>query len=61
MSPRPYWRFGVANAIDKNIAQLFTQIPLQLVGIFAGARAVGYLSLAMSGIAQAGRVHLRRF
>ncbi|MCC6803596.1 MAG: oligosaccharide flippase family protein [Anaerolineae bacterium] len=54
VSPRPYWRFGVANAIDKNLAQLFTQIPLQLVGIFAGARAVGYLTLAASGIAQAG-------
>ena len=54
VSPRPYWRFGVANAIDKNIAQLFTQIPLQLVGIVAGARAVGYLSLAMNGIVQAG-------
>src|SRR5690606_27285255 len=36
VSPRPYWRFGVANAIDKNLASLFTQIPLQLVGIFAG-------------------------
>ncbi len=54
VSPRPYWRFGVANAIDKNLAQLFTQIPLQLVGIIAGARAVGFLSLAMNGIGQAG-------
>ncbi len=54
VSPRPYWRFGVANAIDKNIAALFTQIPLQLVGITAGARAVGFLTLAMSAIGQAG-------
>ncbi len=53
MSPRPYWRFGVANAIDQNLAALFSQIPLQLVGIFAGARAVGYLQLALSGIGQA--------
>ncbi len=53
VSPRPYWRFGVANAIDKNLGQLFTQIPIQLVGIFAGARAVGYLNLALSGIMQA--------
>ncbi len=53
VSPRPYWRFGVANAVDKNIGSLFTEIPVQLVGIFAGARAVGYLNLAMSGIGQA--------
>ena len=56
VSPRPYWRFGVANAIDRNIAQLFTQIPLQLIGIIAGPRAVGYMSLAMSGITQAGEL-----
>lgn len=54
VSPRPYWRFGVANAIDKNLAQLFLQVPLQLVGIYAGAQAVGYLNLALNGIAQAG-------
>ncbi len=54
VSPRPYWRFGLANAIDKNIAALFTAIPMQLVGIFAGAGAVGYLELAMNGITQAG-------
>ncbi len=54
VSPRPYWRFGVANAVDKNLSQLFFQIPIQLVGIFAGAQAVGYLNLALNGIAQAG-------
>jgi lipopolysaccharide exporter len=54
VSPRPYWRFGVANAVDKNLAQLFIQIPIQVVGIFAGAHAVGYLNLALNGIAQAG-------
>ena len=54
VSPRPYWRFGVANAVDKNLAQLFIQVPIQLVGIFAGARAVGYLNLALNGITQAG-------
>lgn len=53
VSPRPYWRFGVANAIDKNISELFLQIPVQLVGVFSGARAVGYLTLAVSGITQA--------
>ena len=54
VSPRLHWRFGVANAIDKNISELFSQLPLQLVGALIGARAVGYLSLAMSGIGQAG-------
>lgn len=53
VSPRPYWRFGVANAIDKNLAELFLQLTIQLVGVFAGARAVGYLTLAHSGITQA--------
>ncbi len=53
VSPRPYWRFGVANAVDKNLGSLFTQIPLQLVGIFIGSRAVGYLNIATSGIVQA--------
>jgi O-antigen/teichoic acid export membrane protein len=54
VSPRPYWRFGVANAIDKNLSSLFVQLPLQLVGIYSGARAVGYLQLALNGIGQAG-------
>ncbi len=54
VSPRPYWRFGIANAIDKNISSLFIALPLQLVGSLAGARAVGYLDLALSGMTQAG-------
>lgn len=52
-SPRPYWRFGVANALDKNVSNLYTQIPIFLVGMFGGARAVGYLTLALTGIVQA--------
>jgi O-antigen/teichoic acid export membrane protein len=52
-SPRPYWRFGVANALDKNVSNLYTQIPIFLVGMIGGARAVGYLTLALTGIAQA--------
>jgi O-antigen/teichoic acid export membrane protein len=52
VSVRPYWRFGVANAIDKNLASLFVQLPVQIVGIFAGTLAVGYLNLALTGIAQ---------
>lgn len=50
---RPYLRFGVANAVDRSITNLFIQIPIQLVGVFGGPTAVGYLDLAMSGIEQA--------
>lgn len=53
-SYRPYWRFGFANALDKNLANLYTQLPLQLVGVFAGQAAVSYLQLALRGIQQAG-------
>ncbi|MBI5671085.1 MAG: oligosaccharide flippase family protein [Chloroflexi bacterium] len=42
---RPYWRFGVLNALDKNVATLYTEIPLQLVGVFAGTSAAGFLEL----------------
>ncbi len=45
VSPRPYWRFGVVNALDKNLANLFTEVPLQLVGVFSGPIAAGYLEL----------------
>lgn len=47
---RRYLSFGFANAVDKNLAAYFTQLPLQLVGIVAGTRAAGYLGLALSGI-----------
>lgn len=50
VSPRPYWRFGVLNALDKNVANLYTEIPLQLVGIFAGKAAAGYLELAFKAM-----------
>ena len=53
ISPRPYWRFSVANAVDKNIADLFIHVPLQLVGAAGGETAAGYLSLALRGLNQA--------
>jgi O-antigen/teichoic acid export membrane protein len=53
ISARPYWRFGVANALDKNLAGWFTQIPLQIVGAVAGTGAAGYLSMALNAITQA--------
>lgn len=52
VSYRPYWRFGLANALDKNVANLYLQLPLQLVGIFAGTTAVSHLQLALRGIEQ---------
>jgi O-antigen/teichoic acid export membrane protein len=51
LSPRPYWRFGFANAIDKNIANLYLQIPILVVGMIGGSAAVGYLDLALRGMA----------
>jgi PST family polysaccharide transporter len=51
-SPRPYWRFGVANAIDKNLSNLFAPLIMQLVGVFGGALAAGYLALGLRGLAQ---------
>lgn len=47
---RPYWRFGVAIALDRNLAGLFLQMPIQLVGIFAGVDAAGYVQLALRAI-----------
>lgn len=51
---RQYGRFGVANAVDKNIGNLFLQLPMQLVGVLGGSTAAGFLSLAQTGITQAG-------
>ena len=49
-SPRPYWRFGVALALDKNLSSLFTLLPQQLVGMWHGEAAAGFLKLALSGL-----------
>ncbi|MCK6577485.1 MAG: oligosaccharide flippase family protein [Anaerolineae bacterium] len=49
-----YWRYGFANAIDKNLADVFIQIPVQIVGVVGGERAVGYLNLAMTGVLNVG-------
>lgn len=53
VSYRPYWRFGLANALDKNAAQLFTQLPLQLTGMVGGLAAAGFLQLALRLFQQA--------
>jgi O-antigen/teichoic acid export membrane protein len=47
---RPYWRFGVLNAVDKNVTNLYTEIPVQLLGILAGGAAAGYLELGMKAM-----------
>lgn len=52
VSPIPYLGFGVTNAMDKNASSLFQHLPLQLVGIWGGTTAVGYLNLALNGLAQ---------
>lgn len=50
VSPRPYWRFGVLNALDKNVANLYTEIPLQIVGIYVGKAAAGHLEFAFKAL-----------
>jgi O-antigen/teichoic acid export membrane protein len=50
VSYRPYWRYGLESALDKNIATLFIHIPLQLVGILAGPAAASYIQLGLRGI-----------
>lgn len=50
VSPRRYWRFGLLSAVDKNVANLYTEFSLQLVGIFAGKAAAGYLELGFKAL-----------
>jgi O-antigen/teichoic acid export membrane protein len=50
VSVRPYWRFGVANALDKNVGGLFMEIPTQLVGILSGNAQAGFLEAGFKGI-----------
>lgn len=50
VSYRPYWRYGLESALDKNIATLFTHVPLQLVGILAGPSAASYIQLGLRGM-----------
>jgi O-antigen/teichoic acid export membrane protein len=50
ISPRRYWRFGFLNAVDKNMANLYTEIPLQMAGIFAGKAAAGYLEAGFKAL-----------
>lgn len=47
---RPYLGFGFLNALDKSVANLYTEIPLQFVGIVAGKTAAGYLELAFKAL-----------
>ncbi|MBL8153718.1 MAG: lipopolysaccharide biosynthesis protein [Anaerolineae bacterium] len=50
ISPRPFLGFGLLNALDKKVANLYTEIPLQLVGIYAGTAAAGYLELGFKAL-----------
>lgn len=49
-----YWRFGLANAIDKNLAEWLVLVPVQLAGAIGGSAAAGYLGLAQTAITNAG-------
>ena len=47
---RAYLGFGFGIALDKNVASLFTLLPLQVLGSLHGEAAAGYLGLAQSAI-----------
>jgi O-antigen/teichoic acid export membrane protein len=47
-----YWRFGLTNALDKNAANLYTEIPLQMTGAVLGEAAAGYVGLALNALRQ---------
>ncbi|GAB4572849.1 MAG: hypothetical protein Kow0077_13480 [Anaerolineae bacterium] len=49
-SPRPYWRFGFALALDKNLSGLYTLLPVQLVAMAGGEAAAGFLRLALNAL-----------
>jgi PST family polysaccharide transporter len=51
VSPRGQIGFGITNALDKNLAALFIQLPQQFVGALAGERAAGYLAMGLSVMA----------
>jgi O-antigen/teichoic acid export membrane protein len=50
VSPRRYWQFGFALALDKNLSQLFTLLPVQLLGMWGGEAAAGFLKLGISAM-----------
>ncbi len=47
-----YWRFGLTNALDKNVANLYTQLPVQMAGAIVGEAAAGYIGLSLSAMRQ---------
>jgi len=47
---RKYLTFGFLIAIDKNIANLYTIVPVQLLGIYASPSSVGFFKLALGVI-----------
>jgi O-antigen/teichoic acid export membrane protein len=49
-SPRPYWRFGVLLAVDKNLSNLYTLLPVQLIGLWHGEAAAGFARLGLSAL-----------
>ena len=53
ISYRPYWRFGVANALDKNLANGYVSLTVQFVGILAGPAAASYIQLGIKGLNKA--------
>jgi O-antigen/teichoic acid export membrane protein len=51
---RRYLGYGVLIALDKNLSNLFIQIPMQVTGAVGGTAAAGFLDLALRAINYAG-------
>lgn len=51
---RSHWRSGVAMALDKNISNLYPQVPVTMVGLLQGETAAGFLGTALDFIGRSG-------
>lgn len=47
---RPYLGFGFLNAVDRNLASLFVQVPIQMVGAVSGNTVTGYLRAGLDAM-----------
>jgi len=51
-----YLRFGFGNAVDKNIANFFNEVPIQILAITFGSVEAGYLGLALRALSLPGQL-----
>ncbi len=49
-SPRPHWQLGFLLAVDKNVAALYTLLPVQALAMISGEAAAGFLRLGLHAL-----------